>query len=85
MGLRPTQGDEKRLLFSNYSLWKHRTPLCHLDRSAAQWRDLRFGCLLEMFFERAKRSGGICSAPCLAAKSPGVLWGTHIRLRWRDA
>jgi hypothetical protein len=42
MGLRPTQGDEKRLLFSNYSPWKHRSPLCHLDRSATEWRDLRF-------------------------------------------
>jgi hypothetical protein len=30
----------KRLLFSNYSSWKHCPPLCHLDRSAAQWRDL---------------------------------------------
>ncbi len=54
MGLRPTQGDEKRLLFSNDSAWKHRPPLCHLDRSAAQWRDLRFSCpFLEMFFDRA--------------------------------
>jgi hypothetical protein len=26
MGLRPTQGDEKRLLFSNYSPWKHCPP-----------------------------------------------------------
>jgi hypothetical protein len=41
MGLRPTQGDEKRLLFSSYSRWRHRPPLCHLDRSAAHWRDLR--------------------------------------------
>jgi hypothetical protein len=41
-GLRPTQGYEKRLLFSNYSPWKHCPPLCHPDRSAAQWRDLRF-------------------------------------------
>ena len=32
---------DKQLLFSNYSLWKHRPP-CHPDRSAAQWRDLRF-------------------------------------------
>jgi hypothetical protein len=54
MGLRPTQGDEKRLLFSNYCPWKHRPPLCHLDRSEAQWRDLRFsGPFLEMFFDRA--------------------------------
>jgi hypothetical protein len=40
MGLRPTQGDEKRLVFSNYPPWKHHPSLCHLDRSAAQWRDL---------------------------------------------
>jgi hypothetical protein len=33
MGLGPTQGDEKRVLFSNYSPWKRRSPLCHLDRS----------------------------------------------------
>jgi hypothetical protein len=53
MGLRPTQGDEKRLLFSNYSPWKRRPPLCHLDRSAAEWRDLRFdGPFLGMFFDR---------------------------------
>src|SRR5580658_1227973 len=32
MGLRPTQGDEKRVLFSNYCCWKRRPPLCHLDR-----------------------------------------------------
>src|ERR1700733_8768473 len=32
MGLRPTQGDEKRILFSNYCCWKRRPPLCHLDR-----------------------------------------------------
>src|SRR6202034_4093361 len=31
---------------------KRRPPLCHLDRSAAQWRDLRFsGPLMEMFFD----------------------------------
>jgi hypothetical protein len=53
MGLRPTQSDEKRLLFSDYSPWKDRPPLCHLDRSVAQWRDLRFGgSFLEMFFDR---------------------------------
>src|ERR1700679_2369198 len=34
MGLRPTQGDQKRVLFSNYCCWKRRLPLCHLDRSS---------------------------------------------------
>ena len=49
MGLRPTQGDEKWVLFSNHTQWKRRPPLCHLDRSEAQWRDLRFsGPFLEM-------------------------------------
>ena len=38
MGLRPTQGDEKRLLLSGTAI----PPPCHPDRSAAQWRDLRF-------------------------------------------
>ena len=33
MGLRSTQGDEKRLLSSNRSPWERRPPLCHLDRS----------------------------------------------------
>src|SRR6202020_1473300 len=43
MGRRPTQGDEKRVLFSNHTQWKRRPPLCHLDRSSegAEWRDLR--------------------------------------------
>src|SRR3984885_10019853 len=41
LGLRPTQGDEERVLFSNHTQWKRRPPLCHLDRSAAEWRDLR--------------------------------------------
>jgi hypothetical protein len=33
MGLRPTQGDDKRLLSSNRSLWKRRPPLCHPERT----------------------------------------------------
>src|ERR1700735_778619 len=41
MALRLTQGDEKWVLFINYCCWKRRPPLCHLDRSAAKWRDLR--------------------------------------------
>jgi hypothetical protein len=40
MGLRPTQGNEKRLLSGNRSPWKRHRALCHLDRSAAKWRDL---------------------------------------------
>jgi hypothetical protein len=32
MGLRPTQGDEKRVRFSNYRRRKRRPPLCPLDR-----------------------------------------------------
>jgi hypothetical protein len=42
MSLRPTQVDEKRLLSEAALPWKRRPRLCHLDRSAAQRRDLRF-------------------------------------------
>jgi len=40
MGLRPTQGDEKRLLSSNRSPWKRFSPLCHPERSrgSAPWK-----------------------------------------------
>jgi hypothetical protein len=40
MGLRPTQGDEKRVLSEATLSWKRRPHLCHLDRSVAKWRDL---------------------------------------------
>jgi hypothetical protein len=40
MGLGPTQGDENRSRSCNRPPWKRHPPLCHLDRSAAQWRDL---------------------------------------------
>jgi hypothetical protein len=54
MGLGATNADEKQLLFSNYCPWRHRPLLCHLDRSEAKWRDLRFDApFLEMFFNRA--------------------------------
>jgi hypothetical protein len=44
--LRPTQRDEKRFLFSNFSLWKHQLSPCHPDRSVPS------GPFLEMFFDR---------------------------------
>jgi hypothetical protein len=40
--LQRTNDDATRLLFNNYRPWKRLTSLCHLDRSAAKWRDLRF-------------------------------------------
>jgi hypothetical protein len=40
MGLRPTQGDEKRLQTEAALPCKRHPILCHLDRSAAQRRDL---------------------------------------------
>jgi len=59
MGLRLTQGDEKRLLCEATLPWKRRPHLCHLDRSEAQWRDLcvdapSWGCF------PTERSGEIC-------------------------
>ena len=42
------------VLFGNHTQWKRHPPLCHLDRSVAQWRDLRSrGPFLGMFFDRA--------------------------------
>ena len=74
MGLRPTEGDEKQLPFSNYSPWKHRPPPCHPDRSEAQWRDLRFGgSPLEMFFD---------SEGC---ESPAHDWGSDVTLVIRSS
>ena len=74
MGLWPTQGDEKRLLFSNYSRWRHRPPLCHLDRSAAQWRDLR-SLLGNVFRQRSHGPSGppkvMKNGSCPATTLPG--------------
>ncbi len=42
MGLRPTQEDENRAEEGSVGNY---TYLCHLDRSAAKWRDLRFSQL----------------------------------------
>jgi hypothetical protein len=39
-GLGPTKGDENTFCSATTLPWKHRPPLCHLDRSAAKWRDL---------------------------------------------
>ena len=67
---RPTQVDEQRLPFINYPPWKHRTPLCHLDRSVAQWRDLRFsGAILEMFFRQSGVEGANVRASPSACKN----------------
>jgi hypothetical protein len=60
MGLRPTEGDEKRLVPATLSMESLLFP-CHPDRSEAERRDLRFrGPVVEMFFGRAKRIGEIC-------------------------
>ena len=50
MGLGPPKVMKSTLCSATTLPWKHHPPLCHLDRSAAQWRDLRFsGPFLEMF------------------------------------
>ena len=43
-----TPGVRAAVMFSNHYSRKRNPPLCHIDRSAAQWRDLRFrGSLAE--------------------------------------
>jgi hypothetical protein len=53
------EGKKKALFFTdsydpiNCPQWKRRPPLCHPDRSVAEWRDLQFSrTLLEMFVDR---------------------------------
>jgi hypothetical protein len=36
--------------------WKRRSPLCHLDRSAAQWRDLCVDAFSWKCFEQERSS-----------------------------
>jgi hypothetical protein len=64
MGPWAAQGDEKHFLSSNYHSRKRRPPLCHLDRSAAQWRDLCVDALSWECFS-TERSGGTCGSAAL--------------------
>ena len=94
MGLGPTQGDEKRLLFSNDSAWKHRPPLCHLDRSAAQWRDLcvdapSWECFSTeeswAFGPPKVMKNGFCSATTLPGRHrPPLCHLDRSAAQWRD-
>jgi hypothetical protein len=46
------------ILHCNYSPWKRPSPLCHLDRSEAKWRDLCVDAFSwKMFFDRAGEAG----------------------------
>jgi hypothetical protein len=75
-GLWPTQADEKQLLFNNHRPGKRRPPLCHLDRSAAQWRDLRFsGSSLEMFFGKVMNPSVRLATWALSLMLLGVMAG----------
>jgi hypothetical protein len=57
MGLRPTQGDEKRLLSSNRSLWKRRPPLCHPACPGVPWERTRIS------YYAALDNGRVCGFP----------------------
>src|SRR5580693_1071590 len=60
----------KRVLFSNYCCRKRRPPLCHLDRSAAQWRDLRCRrSFLGNVFSTEVMKNGSCSAATVAGSA----------------
>jgi hypothetical protein len=65
MGLRPTQGDEKRLLFSNRSLWKRRPPLCHPERTRISYYAAPKMTSFAAFIKESRMSfaeRGICSS-----------------------
>ena len=70
MGLWPTQGDEKRLLFSNHSDWKHRPTLCHLDRSAPGFPTSRCWLLPRVRLS-LKRAACRSSKPRVSTGNPG--------------
>jgi hypothetical protein len=56
MGLRPTQGDEKRLLFSNYAPREHSFfPLSSRPKRSVVERSAVQRSFLEMVFDRASR------------------------------
>ena len=68
MGLRPTQGDENRVeegSVGNYTF------LCHLDRSEAEWRDLRFSHIWRK--ERARYGAPRFCIP-INGRSPPLPW-----------
>ncbi len=74
MGLRPTQGDEKRLLFSNDSAWKHRPPLCHLDRSVPGFPTSLLLATTTSAALRIESRMQIINATDLDRKSGGAQW-----------
>src|SRR5580658_8276258 len=63
MGQRPTQGDEKRVLFSNYCCWKRRPPLLSSrpERSVVERSAVSAVLPWEVFFDR--RSHGPWAHP----------------------
>jgi hypothetical protein len=83
MGLRPTQGDEKRLLSSNYSPWKRRPTLCHPERSRGicSSADLSWKCFRQsvakwrdlLFLRRASNLTGRSACSRKTNSPAGVL------------
>jgi hypothetical protein len=80
MGLRPTQGDEKRLLSSNRSPWKRRPPLCHPERcrGICSSADLSWKCFSTErtpdFLLRGTNNGRVCGF--LFSIKPPLVFGT---------
>jgi hypothetical protein len=66
MGRRPTRGDDKRLLSSNRSPWKRRSPLCHPEhsRGICSSADPSWKCFsterTQIFLPRATRNAHVC-------------------------
>jgi hypothetical protein len=56
MGLRPTQGDEKRLLSSNRSLRKRRPPLCYPERTRISYNAAPTTATFAAFIKESRMS-----------------------------
>jgi hypothetical protein len=74
------------LLFIIHSIkfeWKRYPPLCHPDRSVAQWRDLQFcGPLVEMFFSIPLKNRAPGSEPGVVAPSCGCRMSSCRTIAW---
>jgi hypothetical protein len=77
MGLRPTQGDEKRLLSINCSAWRHRPPLVISTEPDPDFllRSTNHDCVCGFFSKKAAWS---CSTPPISTGNPGYVG----RKRW---
>ena len=63
MGLGPPKVMKSTFCSATTLAWKHRPPLCHLDRSAAKWRDL---CVDALSWECSATERSVVDGPAVS-------------------